>query len=210
VERTFRFFGVALVCLLVLGFLVSLGLAGPAAPDFAWRQTGIDVLAHTLFALSCAAAYLQSAWGNGKLEAFDDFGSPSLRTLALIAPVVVAVQMLMGAALRQRLMGPISHVAGAMLAGAFVLYYATGVLTPSPKSHPARTTALVLLWTMVAQIVLGIAAYSIRTAKPGTMPDTLAFTAAHVAAGSLVMGATIVLSLLLLRTVRQPEAVAKA
>lgn len=169
-------------------------------------RIGWELTAPLLFSALCGWAFGLSPWAERGLAAFEDYGTPSLRALAVAAPWILMVQVALGVTLRNQLMGPLAHIVGALTAGAFVLYFSTGVLTPAPARHPARTLAMVLLWATVAQILLGVAAYAVRYSKPSTMPDTIAFTAAHYALAAIVLAATLVLSRMLLRCVRIAEA----
>jgi uncharacterized membrane protein len=75
-----------------------------------------------------------------------------------------------------------------MLVGAYLLYAATGVLTPAKPGHPTRTAALVLLWLVLAQVLIGIAAYLVRFSGPGAgIPNTRLFTILHIFLADFVL-----------------------
>ncbi len=148
-----------------------------------------------------------SGWMAGVGE-FTDLGSPSLVGLAWIAPALVLLQMWMGTALRYGAMGPATHVLGAMAVGAYLLYYATGVMAGAPTGHAARTGAIWLLGLVGAQVMLGIAALVVKYAQGGTtlLPETPLFSRLHVASGTMLLGMTAGLLELLRHSARKPEA----
>jgi hypothetical protein len=166
----------------------------------------LDSFLQILFGLACFWA-LRTSGILGNAPEFIDHGSPSLKAIAAIAPWLVLLQILMGAALRYKLMGAISHVAGAMFVGAFLLYFATGVMAPAPAGHPARLAAVILLWVILVQVVFGIAAYVVRFGQGPSngLPDTRLFSILHIITASLTLGATIVLCTLVRTCSRKQE-----
>ncbi len=180
---------------LLLAAIAVLALRSGVPRDAALIACLIEITLQTLFGFAVLWA-VRSSGIAAQLSTFVDHGSPSLKSLGVIAPWLVILQIAMGASLRFKMMGAMSHVLGAMLVGAFLLYYATGVMTPAPQRHPARTAAAAVLWVVLAQVLLGIAAYVVRfgdTARSG-LPDTRIFSILHIITAALTLGATIVLS----------------
>ncbi|WP_031498934.1 hypothetical protein [Bryobacter aggregatus] len=174
---------------------------------FTMQSAITDSIAQLLFGAASVWALRSSGILENSSE-FPDFGSPSLQSIAKIAPWLVILQLGMGIALRYKYMGAISHVLGAMLVGAFLLYFATGVLAPAPKGHSARTAALALLYVVSAQVLLGIAAYVIRFSDGSSnniLPNTQIFTHLHSATAMLTFGVTLVLCEITRRTARKQE-----
>jgi hypothetical protein len=192
---------------LFLAAIVVFALRADVPRDAAVTATILDVALQIAFGACCWwAAHL--ALKARSLPGFVDHGTPSLKALAAIAPWLVILQIGMGAALRYKLMGAISHVGGAMLVGAFLLYYATGVMAPAPAGHPTRQASLTLLWIVVLQVLLGIAAYVVRFGKgsDNILPDTRLFTIAHIFTGALTLACTYVLGEMIRKSSTRQEA----
>lgn len=160
--------------------------------------------------IAFAAASLVALRSSGILDGlteFSDYGNPSLQALARIAPILVIVQLWMGTALHYGSLGPLPHVLGAMLVGAYLLYFATGVLEPAPAGHPTRIAALSVLFVIGLQVLFGVGAYVVRFAQsgPNLLPQTQLFSRLHVVTGTLLLGLTAVLAELVQRSSRRPE-----
>jgi cytochrome c oxidase assembly protein subunit 15 len=167
-------------------------------------------LAQLFFSTTVAIALFTSpSWKQGP-RLTGDYGWPSLRALAVAAPVAVLAQLLLGAAYRHKAMGLIPHIAGAMLVAAIILHVAILILTHHGGHAVLRKSALLLLGVTFVQIFLGIAAYMSRVSTIDSvqpMPVMVVFTILHVAAGALTMAASVVLAIQVLRNVR-PRVVA--
>ena len=117
--------------------------------------------------------------------------APHLATIALF------VQSVLGAAVRHGVLGPISHVGGAVIATGVVMWAAFPVLISEMENPTLRRPAMLLLSITFSQIFLGIGAWMSRLANldaPQPMPMMVLFTVAHVAVGALAFGASIVLA----------------
>lgn len=117
--------------------------------------------------------------------------APHLATIALF------LQSVLGAAVRHGLLGPISHVGGAVIATGFVMWAAFPVLISQMENPTLRRPAMLLLSITFSQIFLGIGAWMSRLANldaPQPMPMMVLFTVAHVAVGALAFGASIALA----------------
>ena len=186
---------VGVVCLLVL------------TAELLWPSPWTDSALQLGFA-AISLWVLRTSGVLGSISEFVDQGHPTLRSLALIAPVLVLVQMWMGTALRYGAMGPLSHVLGAMMVGAYLLYFATGVTATAPSGHSAHNAAIGLLCVVGLQVLLGIAAYLVRYSQGGTdlLPETLAFSRMHVVSGTILLGLTVVMAEVVRSSSRKPEA----
>jgi len=121
------------------------------------------------------------------------------RSLPGIAAIALFAQAILGAAVRHGLIGPVPHVAGAMLATGLVMWAALPLLITQMDNPQVRRPAMLLLSITFSQVFLGIAAWMSRLAyvnAPQPMPLMVLFTVAHVAAGSLALGAALVLAIL--------------
>ncbi len=205
-ENSWQFLCAGALSALLLAVITVFALKAEVPKESVLVICLVDVALQLAFGISCLWALHSSSLLTG-ITSFIDHGSPSLRSIAAIAPWLVILQIAMGATLRYRLMGAISHVLGAMLVGAFLLYFATGVMEPAPQAHPARSASIILLWIVVLQVVLGIAAYVVRfgQGENNGLPDTRLFSIAHIVTGALVMGATTITSVLVRASSRKQE-----
>src|ERR1700682_1632861 len=79
-------------------------------------------LAQLFFAALVAIAMATSqAWSRGPVLV-NDYGWPSMRSLAIITPVLVLLQIALGAAFRQKTLTLLPHVLGAMFVALVVMY----------------------------------------------------------------------------------------
>jgi cytochrome c oxidase assembly protein subunit 15 len=164
--------------------------------------------AQVFFSLTCAIALFTSpSWRRGAVIV-EDQGWPSLRTLAVAAPVLILVQIALGAAFRHRALGLMPHVIGAILIGAAVMMISVFVLTQFPKHSSLRRAGLAVLVVTGVQILMGIAAYLARLNEASSHNWMIFSTVTHVALGGLTMGLTVLQMLEVLYHVRRPAELA--
>jgi len=194
-EQSWQFLCAGGLAALLLAAIAIFALRGEVPREEAAIACVGDVVLQVSFSVACLWAVRSSSLVTS-IQTFVDHGSPSLQSLGTIAPWLTLLQIVLGAALRYKLMGAISHVVGAMLVGAFLLYFATGIMAPAPKGHPARTAAVVLLWVVLVQVVLGIAAYVVRFGQgsESTLPGTRLFSIGHIITGALTLGSVYAMS----------------
>jgi cytochrome c oxidase assembly protein subunit 15 len=163
--------------------------------------------AQLFFSLTVAIALFTSrAWKQGP-EIVEDHGSPSLRTMALLTAVAVLGQIALGAAYRHRALGLMPHVIAAFLVLAIALLAAMFTLQQFPRHRHLRPAATALLVIVLAQVLLGIAAYVARiyTSESLEPPAVMVFfTVLHVAGGGLAMASSTVFGIQIVRHVRRP------
>lgn len=158
---------------------------------------------HFLFASAVLLTVVTSAEWKHPAAPMHDGGWPPLRTLAVIAPVTVVVQVALGAAYRQDLVGLIPHASWAFLASVAVLAAAAIVLTQEESPRTMRRWAGAVLGATLLQVMLGVLAFVARlTAQDGPVPGWMTgMIHAHVGTGSLVLGFTAALSAWILHSV---------
>ncbi|HEV8146704.1 MAG TPA: COX15/CtaA family protein [Bryobacteraceae bacterium] len=164
-------------------------------------------LAQLFFSTMLAiTVFTSKRWQEGP-EMVDDHGWPSLRTLAIVAPVLVLAQVALGAAFRHRVLSVMPHVIGAMVVALALMLLGMFVLHQFPKHRSLRSAAHTMLGVTFLQVFLGIAAYFARL-EAATKPLLMVLTTvAHVALGALTLATTIVLSIQIRRNVRAHSAV---
>jgi hypothetical protein len=186
--------------LIALLVVVAEGLLGE-------RSTAISHadLAPVLFAITVVAPVCTStAWKRGPDIVFDR-GWPSLRSMAIITPVFVLIQAMLGAAFRHKAAGLTWHVVGAMVVALLILFLGMCVMQQFPKHAALRPAAIALLTIALTQVLLGIAAITTEMMAPdNTVPfSVMLSTAAHVAGGALTLAASLVVSIQIRRNVQK-------
>jgi heme a synthase len=159
-------------------------------------------LAQLFFSVTVAIAVFTSRkWQEGP-EPVEDYGWPSLRSLAILTPVLILVQIALGAGFRHRAFGLLPHVIGAMLVPLVILLIGIFVLQQFPKHRALRPAASGLLAITLAQVFLGVIAYVARMNAAEYPLAMVLTTVAHVATGGLTLAASIVLAIQIRRNVR--------
>jgi cytochrome c oxidase assembly protein subunit 15 len=189
---------------LALGGVVAQGLLG-GATVLLLQPAPISIahacLAQLFFSVTVAIAVFTSrTWQRGP-EPVEDYGWPSLRFLAVLTPLLVLVQIGLGAGFRHRAFGLLPHVIGAMIVPLVILLVGAFVLHQFPKHRALRPAAIGLLTITLVQVFLGVIAYVARlnaVAYPLAMVLT---TVAHVATGGLTLAASVVLAIQIRRNV---------
>lgn len=129
---------------------------------------------------------------------FRDGGWPTLRAMAWMAPLATLAQIALGALYRYRLAGVVPHVTWAFAAAILLLMFASFVLSERSAGPALRRVAALLLAATAVQIVLGVMALLHRAAHLGG--GWIQWSArAHLAAGAVILGLTVILAAFVLR-----------
>jgi len=129
-------------------------------------------------------------------------GRTSLRewhTPSMVCAAALFLQTLLGAGVRYEAVAPAAHIAGAVLATGLVMWAGLSLLIQNMDNPAVRRPATLLLSITFSQVFLGIGAMMARVAylgAPQPMPIVVLFTVAHVAVGSLAVGAAVALAML--------------
>jgi cytochrome c oxidase assembly protein subunit 15 len=183
----------------LLGGLTVLLLLPPAV------SVSHACLAQLFFSTTVAIAIFTSdSWIDGPVPV-QDYGKPSLRTLAIVAPALVLMQVALGAGFRHGAIGILPHIVGAMVVSMVILVVAAFVTNQFPKHAALRRAAMVLLSVTIAQVLLGISTYYARLDTVGRPLIVILLTVAHVATGALTLASTVALSIQILRNVQTPS-----
>lgn len=159
------------------------------------------ILAQVLLAGTVAVAVTTAPPWRRVPDWVSDYGWPSLRSLGTALPFFVMLQVALGAAYRQRVMGLMSHIVGAMLISLLILIVCAFTLQQCPAHAILRGFAKTLMAVTFGQIFLGIAAFTVRAVPALGTASLLGFTAAHVAGGALTLAASVALSMQIRRHV---------
>jgi len=171
-------------------------------------------LAQLFFLITVSLAVFTSRhWVTPDSTVNESGAGVSLRTLCVVALIVILTQLVLGATLRHSATWDQDLPTGLLLAhlgGAIVVTLvlgstiATVLLRHRAEKYLARP-ALAAAMLLLVQLVLGLAAYVTRAASPydpQPLTPMVAVTVAHVACGALVFATTIVLTLRVFRVLR--------
>ena len=145
------------------------------------------------------AFYMPQDWINGP-EMVDMTPWPSLPTTALATPLVVIVQIALGAAYRHKIFGVMPHLAGAMVAALLLLVLSVQLLQNFPTHPTLRPVAIASMSVLLLQVTLGIAAFTMRLLDFDSAPAFVFIAAAHICVGALTLAASVVLCIEVRRT----------
>jgi heme A synthase len=160
------------------------------------------LMAPLFFAASVAIAVVTSpGWSRGP-EHVSDYGWPSMRSLAILTPIVVIIQILLGAAFRQKALTLLPHVLGAMFVALTILLESIFVLQQFPTHSSLRPAAKILLGVGFGQVFLGLTALIMKSMADDTDMAVVVTVAAHLTGGALTLATTILLSILIRRNVQ--------
>ena len=155
-----------------------------------WATIAHASLGQLFFALSVAICVT--------LFAGADVARP-MHTPSLICTAALFAQTILGAGVRYGVVAPVVHIAGAVLATVLVMWAGLSILMQHMDNPQLRRPAMLLLSITFSQVFLGIGALMARVAyadAPQPVPMMVWFTVAHVAVGSLALGAAVALTML--------------
>jgi hypothetical protein len=188
---------------LALLTLVAGALGTPAwiAKAGPWLALLHSVSSHLLFALVTAAVVVVSPIWQLPPDPVPDTGWPSLRSLAVITPVFVVIQIVLGAAFRHQIMGVLAHIAGAIIVALLLLLTGMFVTQQCPNHKSLKPPAVAVMTLAFVQVFLGIGALTMRMMNNTYTIGVAGVTVAHVVVGALTLGANVVLALQIRRHV---------
>ena len=194
------------MALAALAVEAALGLPG-ALQSMPVTTRVIHACLAQVFLIATIAVWVctSKSWNESPLLAADS-GWPSLRSLAVITPVMVLIQILLGACFRHKALGMMPHIAFAMIVAIFILMVCIFVTQQFPEHKTLRPAANALLAFAGAQVFLGIAAITVLMLTTDPTPVAIATTSAHVGTGGLTFAASVVLGMQIRRNVyKRPE-----
>jgi heme A synthase len=159
-------------------------------------------LAPLFFAALVAVAMVTSAgWARGP-ELVHDYGWPSNRSLAVVSPVLVLMQIALGAAFRQKAIGLMPHVLGAMFVALVILMQCIFVLQQFKTHRALQAAGKTLLGVAFGQVFLGMTALIMRSMAEETALPVVITVASHITGGAITLATTLVLAILVRRNVQ--------
>jgi heme A synthase len=163
---------------------------------------------HALFAqclLSIVVAATAGAYAsNEPVEMLEDSGRPSLRTLALVAPHLTLLQVVLGAAFRHGLMGVLLHILNALIVAIVTLVVCMLVMRQFPSHPPLKQPALALAIVTGVQVMLGFATFTfLLIGSANGSGALLILSAGHVSTGAVTLAASVLLAIQVRRNLRR-------
>lgn len=174
------------------GIAVALG----AAAGFTYGMPVLHAfVAQLLFAsLACLVLFTSASWEKGP-ETFEAKRWPKLVPLASTTPLLVMLQVSLGAAYRHKVFGVMPHMGGAMLVALAVLGICVFVMQNLPENRTlGRASALALTVTLI-QVTLGVAVFVMGLLDVDNTLAAIISAAAHVSTGALTLAASCILAL---------------
>jgi cytochrome c oxidase assembly protein subunit 15 len=188
----------------VLGGLTVLFFLPPAI------STAHAALAQLFFCTILSIAFFTSAWWERSGILVADHPGLSIHLLAIATAGAVFVQLLLGAAFRHKGFGILPHVSWAAVVTVLIFLLAR-VLRQRFSVVPVLRNAARLLHVLIGmQLLLGVAAWWSRSYSadfPQPIPVMVSFTVIHTVLGALVLGFTVLLTIVCHRLVARRETV---
>lgn len=204
---------------LVAALTFALAVWAPSLP--AWLALGVVViealsggsaLLHALLApvllsaLTAAAVVTSPAWLASPPKLVCNW--KPLNILCLVMPVLVVMQIGLGAAYRhQSMVSPISHIMNAFIVLTVLLIVGVFVMRQYPDHSELRPAALWLLILAGLQVLLGFTVYLVLLISQENNMGLIVTGVLHVANGALTLAATVVLAMQIRRNLIQSSGV---
>jgi heme A synthase len=199
-EQAHRIAGYA-VAILTLGLAIwASNLAGLLALGAALDILFVGVPAfhalnaQILFALVIAIAVQTSkSWQAGPQPVESSWGP--LRTLSMLVPLFVFLQIALGAELRHGAVNVIWHILNAMIVLLVILIAGIPVLRQFPEHPTLRPAALTLVIVTGVQVLLGFSVYLVLLMSENNNPGLIITGVLHVVNGALTLAASFVFAM---------------
>lgn len=177
-------------------------------------STAHATLAQLFFLITVSLAVFTSrSWTTAASSVPEVMSGVSVRSLCVALLGLILVQLVLGATLRHSATWDqwlptgllIAHISGAVTVAIFLIVTVFTVIMRYRENRFLTRPALAAMGLLFAQLILGLAAYVVRSASPldpQPLNPMIAVTVSHVAGGALVFAATIVLTLRAFRVLR--------
>jgi heme A synthase len=160
------------------------------------------LLAPMIFSLLVATAVLTSNdWQRGPKAVECPWGP--LRPLGIVVPILIALQIGIGAAFRHNAMNVLWHILDALIVLTVVLIAGVFVCRQYPEHSGLRPAALALLIIAGVQVLLGFSVYLVLLMSSENNTGLIVTGVIHVANGALTLAASVVLAMQMQRNLIQ-------
>jgi len=185
--------GVAWSGFAVAAISVTIGWkAAPLSPmSIVWHACA----GHLFMACMAASVVMASpAWKRAP-EMMKTTGYAFLRPAAIATPVVVLIQIVLGALYRHQITGVMPHMFGAMIVALLTMVVSAIVLQHFSESRPLKQAATIMISAVLGQVCLGIAVFVMLLLNVGDSPAFVWIASAHVTTGTLLLAASVLMAL---------------
>ena len=158
-------------------------------------------LAPLFFGCLVGVAFLTSPDWDLPPEPVDDRGMRFLRPLAVSAPPLVLLQIVLGALYRHKVTSVMWHMAGAMIVSLVTLIACMVVIQQYPSHRPLRGSAIHLMSIVLLQVALGVTAFTMQLLDTEDTVVLAVTTGSHVVVGNLVLAASLLFAVQVQRNV---------
>ena len=161
-------------------------------------------LAQIFFAMVVTLAVVTSRWWVSGQPRLEDYGWPSIHSLAILNAVLIFLQVVLGAGFRHQDIPVWPHVAGALVVVSSVSWTALALRKRFGNSREISKARVTLHVILGVQFLLGWAAWWSRlatAAAPQPMPVMVILTVVHTVVGALLLASSVIVALVCYRLV---------
>jgi hypothetical protein len=152
------------------------------------------VVAPIFFALLVSIVVMTSAnWQAGPAPVPTPW--KPLRALGMLVPILVLLQVALGAAFRHNVIGVVWHILNAFIVLGFALVVGVFVLRQFPDHKALRPAALAFVIVIGIQVLLGFGVYMVLLVSSENNTALIVTGVLHVTNGALTLAAAVVLAL---------------
>jgi cytochrome c oxidase assembly protein subunit 15 len=176
-----------------------------------WLPVAHACFAQIMFGAILSIAVFTSKWWTADQPQFEDRGSPSIHSLALLNAGVIFLQVFLGAGFRHKEIPIWPHAAGSLAVLAMVVWTAVVLRKRFENSRELTRLRILLHSVFGLQFLLGIGAYWSRIATadaPQPMRVMVVLTVTHTVVGALLFAVSILTILVSYRLVPRRQELA--
>ena len=170
-------------------------------------------LAQIFFGMVVTLAVVTSRWWVSEQPELENYGWPSIHSVAILNAVLIFLQVVLGAGFRHQDIPVWPHVAGALVVVSSVSWTALVLRKRFGNSREISKARVWLHAILGVQFLLGLAAWWSRLATaeaPQPMPVMVTLTVVHTVVGALLFALSVIVALLCYRLVPRRREVAAA
>ncbi len=187
----------------ILGGVTVLNFLPPAV------STAHSAVGQTFFCIAVAiAVFTGRKWVESEPARIADHGHPKLFVLCVHSVGILYLQLILGGMFRHHGMHWWPHVVNAAAVAVILTWTSVRALVAFPRIEAIRRPAILLLFELMVQLLLGFAAFLTRVAWPGVEANTpmVVSTVAHASLGAVLLATSAVLLIQVWRNVASAQA----
>ena len=198
---------VRILGLITLFVVISQGILGGISVIFLLPllvSVSHACLAQIFFSMMVILSLLTSSnWKLPQTKIIDD-SKPTLKFFCYAIPITIFLQLILGSVLRHSKGTIHPHLTGALFVSILVVWASLRVLYNHPQQWNIVRVALLLVGLLFVQLLLGTGSFLMRLTtgdSPQPTVPLVAVTTAHVAAGALILAASLVFAFETIRSI---------